>query len=837
MTSGTQDELVALLQAAVRNAPGGVLTAASEQAADQLAELLGPPPAADPRLVHALAVFHLARFQALDLPKGEEDLGAAMAYFSALHDRYPELVPESLRKLVGVSSPEPDGSELLRAALDQGGDGELLREAVALLRAEIDHEPAAALYANLGVALRAMFEETGDRAHLDDAVEALTRAVDAADLEDESRVLFLSQLGAALRERSGFADRAADLDAAVQYHREATGLARGAAWPPAAQNLGNALTDLHQATGDETALREAIEVLEAASTASLNVTSANSLGVALRARYDLLGALPDLDRALGYFQAGVDATSAGDPTVVLAANNLGTSWAVHFEHSGQLDDLRAAEAALRTALDATVERAALRPLILGNLANVLHSRFEEEGDTARLAESVGLLRETSGATADDDADLPMRLTNLAVALSSRYERFGTAEDLREAIDTAERAVELVRRPGERAALLGNLGNLRATAFEVSGDRVDLDTAVAALTDAVESLHTTHPDRARHLNNLGLVHRQSFERSGSPADLDHAIAAHEAAVAIGPSTSAEQGGYLSNLGSALLARFHVDEAGPALDEAIARFRQARAVVAPDHPDRAGVEGNLASALITRAERDGPEADGDLAEAQTVLAQAAGRHDTDYPGSALTALHSGRWADLRYRRLTRADHDATDVCLDGLAAFQLCASDDRVRLSSRIDAARGAASLARRAGDLATADAAGQVVLALLPSLVTLERERPDREHRLVELAGLGGDAAEVRLRRGDAEAALALLEGSRAVLWSQLVGSRRLLDRLRSVDPELAARLTTLTTLLNSPPEINPALSARRTAQRRRAETYREWRALVVDAVTRLRRSP
>ncbi|MEW2458837.1 tetratricopeptide repeat protein, partial [Streptomyces albus] len=87
-----------------------------------------------------------------------------------------------------------EGSAL--ADLDQAID--LARRAVAA--APPGHPARAALLNNLGSALRARFERTGDFSHLDEAIELARQALAAIPVDDARYPTILANLGAVLSE-------------------------------------------------------------------------------------------------------------------------------------------------------------------------------------------------------------------------------------------------------------------------------------------------------------------------------------------------------------------------------------------------------------------------------------------------------------------------------------------------------------------------------------------------------------------------------------------------------------------------------------------------------------
>ena len=77
----------------------------------------------------------------------------------------------------------------------------------------------------------------------------------------------------------------------------------------------------------------------------------------------------------------------------------------------------------------------------------------------------------------------------------------------------------------------------------------------------------------YLNNLATGLRDRYRRSHSPADLEAAIAAHQEVVETTPADAPDRPGYLSNLGNVLRARYLLDGDAADLEAAIDAYRQA------------------------------------------------------------------------------------------------------------------------------------------------------------------------------------------------------------------------------------------------------------------------
>jgi len=102
--------------------------------------------------------------------------------------------------------------------------------------------------------------------------------------------------------------------------------------------------------------------------------------------------------------------------------------------------------------------------------------------------------------------------------------------------------------------LNNLGNKLGLRYERTGDMADLEAAIQAAQQAVDSTPQDHPNWAMHLNNLGNKHGSRYERTGGMADLQAAIQAAQQAVDSTPQDHPNRAMYLSNLGNKLGRRY-------------------------------------------------------------------------------------------------------------------------------------------------------------------------------------------------------------------------------------------------------------------------------------------
>ncbi|MGI9003118.1 MAG: CHAT domain-containing protein [Pseudonocardia sp.] len=329
--------------------------------------------------------------------------------------------------------------------------------------------------------------------------------------------------------------------------------------------------------------------------------------------------------AVSLWQRILNTTPADDPDQASYLSNLGVALRARFELVGVQADLDGAISVGREAVQASPVDHPDRAAMLSNLGGALQARFELIGVQADLDEAITLERQAVQASPGDHPDRAGHLSNLGLALLARFGRVGVQADLVEAISVGREAVQAspVDHP-YRAMYLSNLGGFLQARFERVGVQADLVEAISVGREAVQASPVDHPDRAAMLSNLGGSLLARFGRVGVQAglaDLDEAITVGREAVQASPVDHPDRAmylSYLSNLGGSLQVRFRRVGVQADLDEAITVGRQAVQASPVDHPDRAMSLSNLGLALQVRFERVGVQAD--LDEAITVGCQA-------------------------------------------------------------------------------------------------------------------------------------------------------------------------------------------------------------------------
>ncbi|KAF4331600.1 tetratricopeptide-like helical [Fusarium beomiforme] len=604
--------------------------------------------------------------------------------------------------------------------------------------------------------LERRYEQTGEMAELEEAIQIARQAVNLTPTSHPDHADRLSNLGNKVKRRYERTGEMAELEEAIQIARQAVDLA-----PPGhpdrevcLNNLGNKLERRYERTGEMVYLGEAIQIarqsVHSIPTDHPNrAAGLNNLGNKLERRYERTGEIVDLEEAIKLAKQSVDLAPPGHPYHAGCLQNLGNRLRSRYERTGEMADLVEAIQIARQAVDSTPPSHPDRAGSLNNLGLMLERRYEQTGEMADLEEAIQTARQAVDSTPTSHPDRAGRLNNLGLMLERRYERRGqVAEaDLVEAIHIARQVVDSTPTDHPNRALwLNNLGNRLERRYERTEEMADLEEAIQMARQAVDSTPPSHTDRAGRLYNLGKKLQRRYKRTEKMADLKEAIQTATQAVNSIPPEHLDRAGILDNLGLMLETCYERTKEMAALAEAIQIARQAVDSTPPSHPDRAACFTNLGFMLERRYERTGELAD--LEEASDCLFSA---------WSCSTAIP--------FHRVNAAAH-----CLKLLS------------LQHRID----------------SAVQLGKAIIDLLPATHVNLLDRKDKQFVVSMFAGVAADLCSFLLESDQPRTALHYLEQGRTVIVSQLMDLRSDLSTLYSTDPKVAERYETLVSAVNTP---------------------------------------
>ncbi|KAI9574286.1 TPR-like protein [Boletus coccyginus] len=441
-------------------------------------------------------------------------------------------------------------------------------------------------------------ERVGIEALLDEALELST-----TDSHENSAASFMLQLHAGHRTDPVHADG----QSSAEQDSAARSMDRD---PPIS---GDQYLDRFERLGDLTDLQRAITALEElVKSTSIEddqyTVALGNLGLALQHRFNCVGEFSDLEDAISKQRDAVELTPHGHRHKPNLLHSLGNSLLIRFECIGKLSDLEDAIPTQRDAVELTPHGHPDKPSMLGNLGNSLLTRFELVGELSDLEDAISTHMDGVELTPHGHPHKPGHLNNLGNSFFTRFQRLGELSDLEDAISRQRDAVELTPHGDlDRPARLNNLSNSFRARFERVGELNDLEDAISRQRDAVELTPHGHRNRPSMLTNLGNSFLTRFQRLGELSDLEDAISRLRDAIKLIPHSHPLKPILLNSLGSSLLSRFQrVGELND-LEDAISTQIDAVELTPHGHPGKPGHLINLGNSFLTRFDRVGELSD--------------------------------------------------------------------------------------------------------------------------------------------------------------------------------------------------------------------------------------
>ena len=235
-------------------------------------------------------------------------------------------------------------------------------------------------------------------------------------------------------------------------------------------------------------------------------------------------------------------------------NNQAIELRMRFENLGHIGDLEKAIEMQRYAIVFTPLHNVTRPIMLGDLGTSYQRRFERFGEVKDIDSAITQQLKAVVSIPLNHLMRPAILTNSGCAYLQRYKRFGERKDIESAVDQQlKAAASLPLNSVYRPDISRNLGDSYQCRFLGFGDIQDLKSAIKHWHDAVASMPLNHPNRHMTLNNLGMSYQLRFERLRRQKDIDSAIKHLLEAVDSVPPDSPNKARYLNNLGNAYNSR--------------------------------------------------------------------------------------------------------------------------------------------------------------------------------------------------------------------------------------------------------------------------------------------
>jgi Tetratricopeptide repeat len=281
------------------------------------------------------------------------------------------------------------------------------------------------------------------------------------------------------------------------------------------------------------------------------------------------------------------------------------------DEGGDLNDaVRALDASLALT-EPQAEEFADRKDVLGR---VLQDRYWHHGDWIDLDCALDCYEQAAGLAEPGSPDRALFLNDLGSALSDRFSRSGcyARRDVERAIEAYGEVLNSPRLEQTwMAATLNNLGVAHRRRFLLDGDDRDLERAIELGERALAMTPTEDPYRVSRLRNLSGALLDRYDRSGRDSDLDRAIELAEDALVAPSSGTGDRAVTEDRVGMALHRRFLRRSALHDLDRGIELLERSVSNTLDGSPDRACALNNLASLYVTRSEHTGRTEDFDYA----------------------------------------------------------------------------------------------------------------------------------------------------------------------------------------------------------------------------------
>lgn len=380
---------------------------------------------------------------------------------------------------------------------------------------------------------------------------------------------------------------------------------------------------------------------------------------------------------------------------------------------------------------------------LSDHAGCLLARYRHQGSDADLEDAICLSSRAVALTPPGSTWLNVRLEMLATSFHARYWHARDGADLTAALQLGRAAVADrygARNPDNHA----NLANFLWTLSGIEWSIDVVDEAIECARTALALLREDDPRTPRLNSVLSNVLRSRYEVSGDLPDLADAVDAGRAALSSTPEPHVDHGLYATNLASLLrLLAGRLDSAEP-LAEAVDAARAGVDATGPDDPRLARYANVLAATLRNLSEL---ERSADLLDEAHAAWKRGATHPTSPPSDRLTCALSG---------------------------------------------ARSLAS----SGQTAAALESYELAIELLGRVAWHGLDDAGLRDAVAAWNGAPGEAASAALLANEPQRALELLEQGRLLLWRNIGDARAPAEKLASVNPELAQRLSAVASTLN-----------------------------------------
>ncbi|MFE4382897.1 CHAT domain-containing protein [Streptomyces cyaneofuscatus] len=632
----------------------------------------------------------------------------------------------------------------------------------------------------LAQSLFELYETTDDTSALDESAAVSRAALAPLPALHPERYRHLLRLGRTLRAQARAATGdATALPEAVDLLKEAA-TATPPGHPGRANTLGNlvlALQELYDATGDQSVLDESIDIgrlaEEAAPSDSARRGIQGNLANSLLDRHRLAGSMTDLDEAVAIGRRTVVTVPPGDRDEANHLTSLADQLLILHQATGDESALTESIAVGRRAVAAASAGGPAAVAARSHLSLALATLFERTDSEEALDEAVALRRETVLATPDGSPALAGQLSQFTGVLRTLYERTDSRIALEEAAECARRLMPLLI-PAQAQYPL-RMVNVAATLHrwsELAHDEEAAEVAVTAAAFAVDALPRTHTARPALLSNHCGILLGRYRRTGDIARLTDAWNSAEEAVRTAHPADPDRPLYLLNFAMASRSRHERTGDPDVLREGVRACEAALCLAPPGDPLRPALLSQMSLGTQARYQRSGELRH--LAESVEAAREAALACPSGHPDHAMYQSNLSAALQMLHRR--QGPQDAARTIGQAVAAARAAVvatepgDPELPALLSHLCGAlmfQYASTGGRR--ELAAAVTAGRRAVALSPP------GHPGQTHRLANLT------AAWRLRYRHDALPRALREA--------VATARRAVESLASDHPDEASVLT------------------------------------------------
>ncbi|KAM0349863.1 hypothetical protein ACHAP4_010218 [Fusarium culmorum] len=476
-----------------------------------------------------------------------------------------------------------------------------------------------------------------------------------------------------------------------------------------------------------------------------NVEYLKQLGNLLNDRHVSTGMLADLDASILTTKQAIDAIINDDIDLADCSKTLSYRLQDRFLITEDNTDLEEAIRMAQKAVELTTTTRSGNARYLSNLAASLKMRFSVTGEPRDMEDGIVLAKKAVSVTTSSDLELPKWLNNLGNHLSNRYLGTGSMEDLEEAINLNRRAVATTSDIKLQALFLNNLSAKLDLKGEVTGNANTYEEAIEVAKKALALTPDGHSDQAKWLNNLATHLIEKFDRSWDLDDLRDAIDVASKASDLTPN-GPSKARYLEVVAGSLNRKYEKMGLLTDLKEAIRLTEMALEMLPTHHSKRPQVASTLSDLLSNKYLRN--DTIQDLDRAIELSREAADANSDNNPYKAIYLDRLAMQLNLRSEMLNTLGYRLRDAAkndedLEKASACFLEALQNKN--APTITRVRAGSALLQCCPDKQKAYQAAQVIMGLLPQLITRSHETSDKQHAAGSRAGMTCSAAAAALQ--------------------------------------------------------------------------------------------